>query len=158
MSLVKWGFVSLLALPPAELLAFIAVGLAIGWLWTIAACLLTSLIGLLVLTHFGRPAANQFLASLAREGVAAIHLENPGLASLIGGILLLIPGFITDVMAALLFLPPFRRWARARIDGTRAARRGRAHGHNVIDLPPDQWRELPRRERDQDRHHHTRQT
>ena len=32
MSLVKWGFIGLFLLPVAEMAAFVAVALAIGWL------------------------------------------------------------------------------------------------------------------------------
>ena len=144
MSLVKWGFVGLLALPLAEGATFVLVALAIGWLWTMAACLATSAIGVILLRRSGRTDLDHFLAALARDGTRAIHLENPGLAALLGGILLVLPGFITDLLGALLFLPQFRSWARTKISHARAQRRN-ARGRTMIDLPPDQWRQLPDR-------------
>jgi UPF0716 protein FxsA len=149
MSLVKWGFVALLALPLAELAAMIAVALTVGWLWTVAACLVTSVAGAILLRRSGRTHLDRFLAAMGRDGLGAIHLESPGLPALLGGILLLIPGFITDVLGALLFLPAFRRWARGRI----ARSRGDSHstgrnargGRTVIDLSPEEWRHLPDR-------------
>jgi UPF0716 family protein affecting phage T7 exclusion len=142
MSLVKWGFVGLLVLPLAEVVTFLAMVLAIGWLWAMAACVVTSVIGLLVLRRSGRTDLDQFLGALSREGLRAIHLESPGLAALLAGILLVIPGFITDVLGALLFLPQFRRWARTKISHARRRRRD-PRGRTVIDLAPDQWRQLP---------------
>jgi UPF0716 family protein affecting phage T7 exclusion len=53
MSLVKWGFIGLLALPVAELLVFIVVALSIGWLLALALFLATSLIGMMVLKRSG---------------------------------------------------------------------------------------------------------
>ena len=54
MSLVKWGFIGLLALPVAELVVFIVVALSIGWLLALALFLATSLIGMMVLKRSGR--------------------------------------------------------------------------------------------------------
>src|SRR4051794_10968821 len=111
MSLVKWGFVGLLALPVAEIAVFIVVALTIGWLWTLALFLATSLLGMIVLKHAGRAARERLRSGLASDGINAVHLESPGLATLIGGFLLVLPGFITDVAGLLLFLPSVRGWA-----------------------------------------------
>jgi UPF0716 family protein affecting phage T7 exclusion len=150
MSLVKWGFVGLLALPLAEVATFLLVALAIGWLWTMAACLATSTIGVMLLRRSGRTDLDDFLAALARDGVRAIHLESPGVATLIGAFLLVLPGFITDFLGALLFLPAFRQRARAKISHARSQRRN-VPGRTVIDLPHDQWRQLPNRPPDRKR-------
>jgi len=77
---------------------------------------------------------------LTGVGLNAIHLESHGLATLIGGFLLVVPGFITDIAGALLFLPTFRRWAGAAV-GRLFGQPSRSHRDPaVIDLPPDQWR------------------
>ena len=156
MSLVKWGFIGLLALPLAEVTTFVLVVLTFGWLWTIAACLATSAIGVILLRHSGRNDFDHFLAALTRDGIRAIHLESPGFAALLGGILLVFPGFITDLLGACLFLPSFRRWARGKVSHARR-QRGNARGRTVIDLPPDQWRQLPDRPLDgkRPRKHHS---
>jgi UPF0716 protein FxsA len=144
MSLMKWAFVGLLTLPVAELVVLIVVAVAIGWFWAIALFLGTSAVGVLLLRHTGRRDLDRFVTALSREGVRAIHLETPGLAAIVGGILLVFPGFITDLAGALLFLPPIRKWAAAWIGRAAAARRRRApRGRTVIDLAPDQYRQLP---------------
>jgi UPF0716 protein FxsA len=144
MSLVKWAFIAVILLPVAEIGVFIVMVLSIGWLWTLALFLGTSLIGVLLLRHSGRQKLNEFTAALAQEGVRAIHLESPGLAPMLGGILLVFPGFITDVLGAALVLPPVRRWAGAAIGRALRERRRDPHAPAVIDLPPDQWTELPK--------------
>jgi UPF0716 protein FxsA len=144
MSLVKWVFIAVILLPVAEIGVFIVMVLSVGWLWTLALFLATSLIGVLLLRHSGRQKLNEFRAALAQDGVRAIHLESPGLAPMLGGILLVLPGFITDVLGAALVLPPVRRWAGAAIGRALRERRRDPHAPAVIDLPPDQWKELPK--------------
>ena len=63
----------------------------------------------------------------------------PAASLLLAGILLLIPGFITDALGLLLLLAPLRR-ALARCFGVGPAPR-RADG--VVDLTPEQWHQVP---------------
>jgi UPF0716 protein FxsA len=142
MSLVKWVFIGLLALPAAELVVFILVAMTIGWLWTLALFLGTSLIGVMVLKRSGAQ-LNRFRSDLASRGTAAIHLESPGLAAMIGGILLVFPGFITDIAGALLLLPGVRQWVGAAIGRGFRQSRPTPRGRSVIDLEPDQWHQVP---------------
>jgi hypothetical protein len=88
MSLVKWGFIGLLTLPAAEFVVFVLVAMAIGFWRALALFLATSLIGVLVLKRAGRTERDRFRAALASRGAAAIELESPSLAAMIGGILL----------------------------------------------------------------------
>ena len=46
MSLVKWGFIGLFLLPVAEMAAFVAVAIAIGWFWAACLFLATTILGL----------------------------------------------------------------------------------------------------------------
>jgi UPF0716 protein FxsA len=143
MSLVKWGFVGLLLLPAAELGVFFLMTALIGWLWTIALFLGTSVIGILLLRRSGRADFARLRAAIDQEGLRAIHLDAPGLASLLGGILLVFPGFITDILGALLLLPPLRRWASAAIGRARRSRRREERSAaGIIDLEPDHWHQI----------------
>jgi UPF0716 protein FxsA len=142
MSLVKWAFIGLLALPVAELVVFIVVALSIGWLLALALFLATSLIGVTVLKRSGAD-FQRFRSDLARQGAGAIQLETPSLGAVIGGILLVIPGFITDVAGALLLLPGARRWAGRAIGHLFAKSRSAPPSSSVIDLAPDQWHQVP---------------
>ncbi len=147
MSLVKWAFIGFVMLPAAEIGAFILMAVMIGWLWTVVLFLATSLAGVILLRRSGRSALDRFRAALARDGIRAVHLETPGFAAMLGGILLVLPGFITDLLGAALLVPAFRRWAGAAL---RKAARKRRRGRNdpsVIDLEPDEWRQIPDRSR-----------
>lgn len=142
MSLVKWTFIGLLALPAAELLAFLLVAALIGWFWAAALLVATSVVGALLLRRSGRADLERVRAAFAHDGIRAIRLETPGVGPVLAGILLVFPGFITDMLGAALFVPAFRRWVVARAARTRRARRSR-RDNRVIDLQPGEWRHIP---------------
>jgi UPF0716 family protein affecting phage T7 exclusion len=53
------------------------------------------------------------------------------------------PGFLTDVLGALLLLPPTQRAIGAALRRA-VARMERASGRpDVVDLPPGEWRRVP---------------
>ena len=140
MSLVKWTFVGLLLLPAAELVVLLLATATIGWFWTVVLLLGASLTGVYLLRRTGRGDFDRLRAAFAQDGLRAIHLETPGFATMLGAILLVIPGFIPDIVGAALFVPAFRRWAVGTIG--RAARQ-RPQDPMVIDLEPHEWRQLP---------------
>ena len=61
--------------------------------------------GVLLLRQSGRADLDRFRAAFAQHGLRAVHLESPGVATMLGGILLTFPGFITDAVGAALFVP-----------------------------------------------------
>ena len=124
MSLVKWTFIGLIALPAAELLALVMVASLIGWLRTAALFIATSVVGVLLLRKSGRADLARFRATFAQQGLRAVHLETPGVATMLGGILLTFPGFITDAVGTALFVPVVRRWTAGKL-ATLARGRGR---------------------------------
>lgn len=145
MSLVKRIFISLLLLGAAELGTFVLVAHGIGWLRAFGLLLAISVMGVVALRHAGRSQIRALRAALAAGPADTKLLDGPRLAPLVGGILLLLPGFITGLLGALLLLPPVGprtvawavTWARAivlRVMGERART-----GEAVIDLEPGQW-------------------
>jgi UPF0716 protein FxsA len=144
MTLVKWAFIGLIALPAAELLAFFLVASLIGWLRAAALFIATSVVGVLLLRKSGRADLARFRAAFAQQGLRAVHLETPGVATMLGGILLTFPGFITDAVGAALFVPVIRRWAAGKLAMlARGRRRQGRRDDRVIDLEPDQWHQIP---------------
>jgi UPF0716 protein FxsA len=103
---------ALLLLPIAELLLLIEVGSHIGGLATLGLLALGVMAGMAILRGRG-------LASLAGARERFAHGDQPGqemidrLLLLLGGLLLLIPGFLTDALALALLLP-WPRHALAR--------------------------------------------
>jgi UPF0716 protein FxsA len=141
MLFVKWTLIGLILLPVAETVVFILVVLVFGWIWTILLFTATTFAGLNVLWRTGRGDLNRFLAAVKLEGLRAIHLNAPGLGPMLGGILLVFPGFITDIVGALLFIAPFRRWSGAAI-GRRLKMRRARRNPSLIDLEPGEWRQV----------------
>ncbi len=120
---------ALAALPFLEIAVFIKVGELIGVAPTVALTLLASAAGVVLMRAQG-------LATLARAREATERNKAPvaelldGLAILLAGALLIVPGFITDALGLLLFVPPLRRAVRRRI-WTAFARRAR-RGEGVV--------------------------
>ena len=141
MFFVKWGLIGLIALPAAELAAFVLVAAVFGWLKATMLLLATSLAGLALLRRSGRAHLAQLRQAVAQDGIGAVDLESPAFAAVLGGILLLVPGFITDVLGAALFVPVARRWFARKLSTLARADRRRREGH-VIDLEPNEWRRL----------------
>jgi len=147
MSLVKWTLIGLLVLPAAELFAFFLVAALIGWLWAAGIFIATSILGALLLRRFGRADLDRLRTAFARDGIRALHLETPGMATMLGGILLIFPGFITDLLGAALLLPTVRRWAAAKLATFARSSRRTPRDDRVIELEPGEWHQIPDRGR-----------
>ena len=147
MSLVKWTIIGLLVLPAAELFAFFLVAALIGWLWAAGLFIATSILGALLLRRFGRADLDRLRTAFARDGIRALHLETPGMATMLGGILLIFPGFITDLLGAALLLPTVRRWAAAKLATFARSSRRTPRDDRVIELEPSEWHQIPDRGR-----------
>jgi UPF0716 protein FxsA len=141
MSLVKWAFVGLFLLPAAEIAAFLVIVLSIGWLGAICLFLATTILGVFVLQRSGRRDFDRLQTRISRDGLAAIRLDSAGVGFLMGGILLLFPGFITDIIGALLLVPALQRKIAATIGRASDARR-RNTRPAVVDLTPEEWRQV----------------
>ncbi len=110
-----------IVVPLLELYVIIQVGGAIGVLPTIALLFLDSVLGAMLLRSQGRAVWRRFNNALAENRVPAREVFD-GAMVIVGGTLLLTPGFITDVVGLLLLLPPTRHVVR-RIASAVAKRR-----------------------------------
>jgi len=135
----KRQLLAVLALPIAELAVFVAVAEAIGFLPALALALATSLAGGLVLRHAGGNHIARVRVALDQGSFTTLQADSAGSMTLLAGILLLIPGFITDFVGLLLLLAPLRRALANRFG--RGASVPRADG--VVDLEPEQWHQVP---------------
>jgi UPF0716 protein FxsA len=97
----------LILVPAAELFVIIQVGEAIGALPTLALLLASSILGGTLLRSQGRLAWRRFRAALA-AGRAPGREVVDGALVVLGGSLLIVPGFISDVVGLFLLLPPTR--------------------------------------------------
>ncbi len=131
MNVAKWLLFALLALPLAELTAFIFVVVALGFLAAVALQAASSFAGLMILRHAGGAHISRVRAALGQGSVTALSADGTGSLTLLAGILMLIPGFITDITGLLLLAGSLlrRETPPAANDG-------------IIDLPPEQWRQI----------------
>jgi UPF0716 protein FxsA len=111
----------LIGVPVVEVFVFIEVGHAIGWLLSVALLLGTSVLGTRLLRIQGRSAIERVsLAVSERRAPASAAID--GALGFLGGVLLAVPGFLTDVLGALLMFPPTRNLARRWISRHYAGR------------------------------------
>lgn len=100
-----------IVVPIAELYVIIQVGELIGIWPTLFLLLADALAGSWLLRHQGRGAWRRFNEAITERRFPGKEVAD-GVLIVIGGTLLLTPGFITDVFGALLLIPPTRAIAR----------------------------------------------
>lgn len=101
-------FLLVLLIPFAEIYLLLAVGGIIGALPTIALVVFTAVLGAWLLRQQGFATFQRFQASLA-QGVVPAYEMIEGPIILVGGALLLTPGFITDLLGFACLIPALRR-------------------------------------------------
>lgn len=114
-------FILLLAVPIVEIALFIEIGELIGVWPTIGIVIATAIAGATLLRSQGLATLRSARASLA-ENRFPIDEVFDGLYLAIAGALLLTPGFFTDAVGLLLFVPPVRASLRRRLAAYVAAR------------------------------------
>jgi UPF0716 protein FxsA len=127
-----------IGLPALEVFVFIEVGEAIGWFWAILLLFGTSLLGVRLLRHQGRVAALNVRTAVAERrppGKAAIN----GALGFVGGLLLIVPGFVTDAAGLLLMAPPTRALARRWVTAHYMGRAMRVVVSTGRFVPADRW-------------------
>ena len=97
----------LLIVPLAEIGAFIIIGREIGVFWTLAMVFVTAVVGSILLRIQGFGLLNRIRQETEAGRVPGRELVH-GVMILIAGVLLLTPGFITDAIGFLLFVPAIR--------------------------------------------------
>lgn len=103
---------ALILVPLTEIAVFIEVGEALGLVPTLVIVVLTAVAGTALLRRQGLDTLRRAEASLARGEAPLVEVFD-GVCLLLAGALLLTPGFVTDALGGLLFLPALRAWLRA---------------------------------------------
>lgn len=132
-----------IAVPLIEVGLFIEVGGALGLWPTLGLSVLTAVLGLWLVRLQGFAVVTQARGQLERGELPARELFDGICLALAGGLLLL-PGFATDLLGALLLLPPVRAWlfARSRLRAERLRMRTRVYrdGEEVYRSDPESQR------------------
>ena len=135
----------------AEILAFVAV---VDWVGLGPALLLSfagSVLGLSRLRHVGVEALTR-LRAVAEGRASREDAFIDGAMTTVGAVLLIVPGFLTDLVGLALMAPSGREWLKQRI-GVSASPIGhrpsapRASAPRTIDLEAQDWSRLDRMRR-----------
>lgn len=97
-----------------EIVALVALGSVIGLGWTIVVLLAGSLLGLWLARREGVRAAQALAEAVNSRRVAHAEVTD-GLLVAAGGVLLFVPGLVTDLAGLLLVFPPTRALVRRRL-------------------------------------------
>ncbi|WP_309894689.1 FxsA family protein [Archangium sp.] len=104
----KYLLLAFTVLPFIELYLLLAIGREVGFWPTVGTVLLTGLIGAYLAKKEGLRVLRRWQESLAQGRMPEEGLLG-GVLVLVGGVLLVSPGVITDVLGLVLLFPPTRR-------------------------------------------------
>ncbi|MBK3732227.1 FxsA family protein [Azospirillum brasilense] len=116
-----------LLLPIAEIATFIEVGDWIGAGPTVGLVILSAILGSVLIRWQGLSVLKRAQAS-AERGESPVGAVFEGFCVVVAGLLLIIPGFLTDIVGLLLFVRPIRnalgRWLFDRMKGVASFKMG----------------------------------
>jgi UPF0716 protein FxsA len=104
----------LIVMSLVEITVIVAVGREIGALPTLGLLLVTAVLGGWLLRREGARTWRAFRAALDSGRPPAAEVVD-GVLVLFGGLLMMLPGFVSDVVGLLLVLPPTRRLVRGAV-------------------------------------------
>ena len=118
---LRWVFLALLLVPIIEIAAIIAVGRVIGGWQTLLLLILESALGAWIVKREGARTWLALQEALRSGRMPSRQLADAALV-LIGGTLLLTPGFVTDIVGFFFILPLTRPVTRAWLEAVVARR------------------------------------
>jgi UPF0716 protein FxsA len=135
--IVPFGWLAL------ELAAFMTVVQIIGLVGALLLGFATSLAGFALLRETGTSALRHIRLVITGSPQRQDAVFD-GLIRAIGAILLILPGFVSDMVGLALAAPSLRQMVACRLSGTSAPSRGRAK-LEIVDLAPGEWTSLEQR-------------
>ena len=107
----------------------------LGWPVTLVLGLLTSIIGFQLVRRAGRDSITALRRAMDGAAGATFEVPSSGLFAIASGLLLLLPGFVSDLLGLVLLAPGLRSLLVGRF-----APAVRPTQPGVVDLDPDEWR------------------
>lgn len=143
-------FLSILLLPLIEIACFVLIGQTIGLWPTLAGVVIAAFAGMLVLRVQGLSMLARMRSSMTTGQLPARALADAMMVGL-AGLLLLVPGYFTDLLGLLLLIPPVRGLIyaalRSSVQVVAASSASYSFGETppavedgTIDLDADEWR------------------
>jgi UPF0716 protein FxsA len=143
----------LLLVPAVEIAVFIKVGQAIGAWKVLALVFLSAILGAALLRYQSIGVIRRLDRDLKQGRTPDANLFD-GFLIVVGGVLLIVPGFVTDIIGLLLMIPLVRRLVRIFLKSRVTVRgfgsfrggfRRSRRGEDVVDLSPEDFhRKEPR--------------
>jgi UPF0716 protein FxsA len=161
---VRFSVFLFLLWPLVEIAGFVIVGREIGVLSTIGLVIGMGVLGAILLRHQGFGVLSRIRAEMEAGRDPGRELAH-GAMILVAGFLLLLPGFVSDLIGLALFVPPIRdiawRWISRNVDFSTVVVnrdfRGASRNSRTIDLdeedysaepnPDSPWRHIDRKDR-----------
>ncbi len=112
--MARYLFLAFTVIPVVELYLLISVGRQVGALPTVAFVVGTGLLGAVLARREGLRVLRSWTEATARGRLPEDGILSGALV-LVGAVLLISPGVLTDVTGLFLLVPPTRRWVAARL-------------------------------------------
>jgi UPF0716 protein FxsA len=122
----------------AEVVAFATAVHLWGWPTTLLIGFLTSAFGIYLLRRVGREGLGVLKKAMESPTGFGVEIPSGGVLRILSGLLLVIPGFVSD-LAGILLLAPFVR-ERVTHHFMPPPQRRSQSGVGVVDLDPNEWR------------------
>ncbi len=91
-----------------ETFVSVEIASAIGPFWTFVEIIFSAIVGFYILMNF-QYKTNEYIMALAKREISIEEFESLSLYTLLGAILLIIPGFFTDILGILLQFNAFAK-------------------------------------------------
>ena len=149
--MARFFLIGFLLLPIIEIALFIKVGQTIGLWPTLALVIGAALLGGVLLRQQGLTVLMQLRGNVAAGRMPAQTIADAALIG-VAAVLLVLPGFLSDVVGLSLLVPPIRRWIYKTLAGNftvvsttgfraqPSPEDGRIKGPGVIDLDDEDYR------------------
>jgi UPF0716 protein FxsA len=149
--LARFFLAGFLLLPIIEIALFIKVGQTIGLWPTLALVIGAAVLGGVLLRQQGLSVLMQLRGNVAAGRMPAQTIADAALIG-VAAVLLVLPGFLSDVVGLGLLIPPVRRWIYKTLAGNftvvsstgfraqPSSQDGRIKGPGVIDLDDEDYR------------------
>jgi Protein affecting phage T7 exclusion by the F plasmid len=146
--LARIALIGLILVPIVEIALLIKVGQTIGLLWTLGLLIAATLGGALLLRLEGLAVIGQMRASVETGRLPARTVADAIMIGL-AAVLLVLPGFLSDILAIALLLPPVRSLIYAALSrrmvvvdtGAGSYQDPRVRGPRTIDLDDEDYRQ-----------------
>ena len=111
---MPFALILFIAMPIIEIAVLLRVGDSLGWLLTLGIVIFTAILGAAMLRQQGIATLNKARQRMSSGEMPAEQLLE-GMLLMIGGVLLLTPGFVTDAFGFACLVPWTRQWLAGRI-------------------------------------------